>query len=104
MDAITISVEIGEDRHLVIDLPPDVPVGTAEVTIRPQETSTSNRVVNSAREVARNKLLSAGYLVTTIHAPEGAVALTNEELEKLGQLAPGSRSSEDLLNEERGTY
>jgi hypothetical protein len=48
--------------------------------------------------------LAAGFLVTDIHAPPGAVELSNEELEQLGQLAPGARSSEELVDEDRGTY
>ena len=104
MDVITLSVEIPEDRHLILDLPASTPVGTAQITIQPQVLTVESPVSNPAREAARTKLLAAGKLVTTIHAPRGAVALSNEELAKLGQLPPGAQTSEDLINEDRGEY
>jgi hypothetical protein len=103
MDPITLSVEIPPDRHLVLDLPADTPVGRAAVIIKPQS-ALPEVPINPAREAARSKLLAAGSLVTDIHAPVGAVALSNEELEQIGQLASGARSSEELLDEERGKY
>ncbi len=103
MDAITLSVEIGEDRRLVIDLPSDTPLGSAELTIKPLHTVESDST-NAAREAARAKLMAAGILNTSHRAPEGAVALSNEELARLGQLTPGARSSEELIDEERGRY
>ena len=103
MDAITLSVEIREDRRLVIDLPSDMPTGTAELTIKSLHTVETGSP-NEAREAARAKLMAAGILNTSHRAPEGAVALSNEELAKLGQLTPGARSSEELIDEERGTY
>jgi hypothetical protein len=103
MDAITLSVEIPEDRRLVIELPQDTPTGTAEIVIKPQGIS-DNESVSTAREIARAKLLAGGALNTSHRAAEGAVALSNEELERLGQLAPGARSSEDILDEERGVH
>src|SRR5260221_4684002 len=103
MDAITLSVEIREDRRLVIDLPADIPLGTAELIIKPHGTSGTDKA-NAAREAARAKLLAAGILNTSHRAPEGAVTLSNEELARIGQLTPGDRSSEELIDEERGQY
>ncbi len=55
------------------------------------------------RDEARRRLLAAGAL--SIHrAPEGTVMLSEDELIQLGQLAPGSRTSEALVDEERGQY
>ncbi len=104
MESITLSVEIPPNRRLTIELPADIPTGQADVIIRPHSEVDSSTSVNSAREAARAKLLAAGSLVTDIHAPAGAIALSNEELEKLGQLAPGAHSSEVLLDDERGSY
>ncbi len=106
VDAIALSVEIPEDRHLVIDLPMDVPAGAAKIIIQPQEVEvvTDGKPVNTAREIARAKLLAAGALVTDYHAPPDTVPLSNEELEQLGQMPPGARSSESIIDEERGLY
>jgi hypothetical protein len=104
MDAIRIPVVVGEDRRLVIDLPAEVPVGPVELVIRPLEQQNSGSPANPAREAARAKLLAAGFLVTNIRAPEGTVPLSNEELERLGRLLAGARPSEELIDEDRGTY
>ena|SRR5258707_9773821 len=103
MDAIRLSVEIREDRRLVIDLPSDVPLGIAELIIKPQGTGETD-AINAAREAVRKKLIAAGILNTSHRAPDGAVALSNDELARFGQLTPGARSSEDLIDEERGLY
>ena len=103
MDAIMLSVEIGEDRRLIIDLPADTPVGQADLIIKPHgETVAQSN--NPAREAIRAKLLAAGKLVTDIHAPEGTVLLTLAERQRIGQLTPGARSSEQLIDEDRGLY
>jgi hypothetical protein len=103
MDAIVISVTLGEDRRLVVDLPPDTPIGPAEVIIRPLATLPIEGS-NPAREAARAKLLAAGRLVTDIHAPKGIVPLSPEELLQIGTLPPGAPSLDDLINEDRGDY
>jgi hypothetical protein len=99
MDAIKLLVEINKDRRLIIDLPEDMPTGLAQVTITPQNASMN--VNNPARENARAKLLAAGFLVTTIRAPEGTLSLTPEERFVLGTLPPGTPSIDDLVNEDR---
>ena len=105
MDVITLSVEIPKDRHLVLDLPSDVPIGKADITIHPHEqASPSAQVVNSAHEAARAKLLAAGILSTAHVAPKDAVRLSDEALQRLGTLPAGSPSLDDLINEDRGTY
>ncbi len=102
MDAITLLVEIKEDRHLVIDLPPETPVGTADLTIQPHAASATVPTTNSAREAARAMLLAAGALNTSIHAPEGTVELPPQELLRIGTLPSGSPSFSELLDEDRG--
>ncbi|MCC7451712.1 MAG: hypothetical protein IT324_30165 [Anaerolineae bacterium] len=99
MDAITLSVMVGEDRRIVIDLPPDTPVGPVDVVITPRETPA---VSNPAREAARAKLLAAGRLVTNIRAPEGTVPLSPEELLRIGQRPPGTKSLDEMIDEDRG--
>src|SRR5437879_893346 len=103
MDAITFSVEVGEDRRLVIELPADVPIGPADVIVKPR-TKESVEPENPARDAARAKLLAAGRLVVNFGIPEDIEPISEEELEELGHLAPGARSSEELVDEDRGTY
>lgn len=86
MNTITIAAVINEDRHLVIDLPPETPP------------------VNAAREAARAKFIAAGALSTTYTAPEGVEPLTVEERTRIGQLPPNARPSEELIDEDRGEY
>ena len=104
MDAITLSVEIKEDHRLVIELPEDTPIGTAQVTIYPQGTLPSAPIFNPAREAARAKLLAAGALSTGHRAPEGTTELTPEERERIWSQFAGERSLDDLINEDRGAY
>jgi hypothetical protein len=103
MDSITISVMVDEGRRLVIDLPPDVPVGPADVTIKPLGSQTTD-IENPAREAVRAKLLAAGRLALDHGIPDDIEPVSEEELEELGRLAPGARSSEELIDEDRGTY
>ena len=107
MDAIILSVEIKEDRHLVIDLPADIPTGTAEITIQHVERAnpeTQTEPINPARERARARLQAAGILSTAHVAPKDAVRVSDAELQQFGTLAPGSPTLDDLINEDRGSY
>jgi hypothetical protein len=103
MKPITLSAVVGEDRRLIIDLPPDTPIGPVELVVRPAAV-TPPQNANLTREEARAILLAAGFLVTTIHAPEGTVPLTPEQILEIGKLSPGSRPSEELVDEDRGLY
>ncbi len=102
-EIIVLSAVVGEDRKLVIELPPDAPTGPVELTVRlikPEYRPPHN----PAREAARAKLLAAGALVTHIEVPEDAVPLTLEERIHIGTLPPGARSSDELIDEDRGEY
>ena len=101
MDAIILSLEIGEDHRLVIDLPPDVPSGPVQVTITPQPAANGG-VVNPAREAARAKLLAAGLLKSTYVVPPDFVRPPDEQLQKLVKLPPGSPSIDEIIDEDRG--
>jgi hypothetical protein len=100
---IRIQTTIGEDRRLVIDLPPDTPTGPAELVIHPALSAQPEKKLLT-REEARAKLLAAGKLATWIHAPEGTVPLTPEERMRIGKLPPDARPSEELIDEDRGEY
>jgi hypothetical protein len=103
MDAITVSTVVGEDRRLIIDLPADTPIGPVDVVIKPRVLSEA-AVINPAREAARAKLLAAGKLVVDLGIPPGSQPLPDEKLKRLAQLLSGSRSVDDLIDTDRGTY
>jgi hypothetical protein len=103
MDSIILSVEIEENRRLVIDLPPNTPVGQAELIIKPHGEQ-SAQPSNPAREAARAKLLAVGALSTTHRAPEGTTELTLEESQRIWSQFSGGPSLDDLINEDRGEY
>jgi hypothetical protein len=103
MEAVTIPVVVGPDRRLVLDLPPSTPIGPANVVILPRMNGADERAT-SARDAARAKLLAAGFLAMDLRAPEGTAPLSDEDLTRLGQLPAGARPSEDLIDEDRGTY
>ena len=67
-------------------------------------TSGADERATSARDTAPAKLLAAGFLATDIRAPEGTAPLSDEDLAHLGQLLTDARSSEDLIDEDTGTY
>jgi hypothetical protein len=103
MEAVTIPVVVGPDRRLVLDLPPSTPIGPANVVILPRTNGADERAT-SVRDTARAKLLAAGFLATDIRAPDGTARLSDEDLAHLGQLPAGARPSEDLIDEDRGSY
>ncbi len=103
MEAVRIPVVVGVDRRLVIDLPATTPIGPADVVIVPRSSDQSQKTETARAEVGA-KLLAAGFLSTSLHAPAGATSLSDEELARVGRLAPGARPSEVLIDEDRGAY
>ena len=99
MDTIILSAYVGEDRRLVIDLPPETPVGKVELVIR-STTPDQQMTLEEARAIFRQ----AGIKPLKIDLPADFVPLSPEALLKVGTLAPGAKSSLDLINEDRGTY
>ncbi len=100
---IRIHTTIGEDRRLIIDLPPDTPTGPAELVIHPAE-APQRETKTLTREEARAKFLAAGFLTSGIPVPEDTVLLSPDDLLRAGRLTPGARPSEELINEDRGEY
>jgi hypothetical protein len=105
MNTITIPVVVGEDRRLVIDLPADIPTGPAEleVIVHSHEDKVT-KTKNSAREEARAKLQAAGRLSIELNVSDDVEPLSEEELERLGRLPPGSPTAQEIIDEERGDY
>lgn len=65
MAAITLSVEIKEDRHLEIDLPPETPLDVADLTIQPHVAPASGPTTNPAREVVIRLILGSIRLIAS---------------------------------------
>lgn len=103
MDTIILSARIGADRRLVVELPPDAPVGEVEVTIR-SLTPALEISESLTREQARERLQSAGILSTIHRAPSDAKPLTLEERRQIGQMPSDAQPSEALIDEDRGGY
>jgi len=99
MDSITVTGLIDHNRHLVVTLPEDIPVGPVELVIRPLD-ETSDGV--SSRQQAQALLRAAGLLNETRSAPPDARPLTPDEAERLGRQLAGSRRSDELIDEDRG--
>jgi hypothetical protein len=98
MPDFVFNVTVGENRKLVIELPPNAPIGDVQVVVRqappyPESTLT--------RDEARQRLLDAGFLVTSIKAPEDALLPV---LEEPLVLPSGAISSEQIIDEDRGKY
>lgn len=102
MDAIKLSVVIGQDRRLVVQLPDDTPLGPAEIVIKPSESAAES--ANPAREAAKAKLLAMGKLSIDASIPSDLEVPTNDELARIGHLLAGGRSTLDIINEDRGEY
>lgn len=109
MSAITLSVEIPKDRHLVLDLPANIPIGIAQIIIQPVTVSTSLEtpdvlISNPARESIRARMLAAGILSTAHHNLAVTKELAPEERERIWKLFSQGRPSKELINEDRGAY
>jgi len=95
MVAVKLSVYVGEDRKVTIQVPDEIPVGPAELTIRPTQTGALS---------ARDVLTAAGVLATDLGIPDDTEYVSDEELEELGTMPPGARPSEELIDEGRSRY
>ncbi|MHB8624860.1 MAG: hypothetical protein ACYDBJ_00520 [Aggregatilineales bacterium] len=106
VDAITLVYEVKDDRRLVIDVPAELPIGTMQVTLTPLETveNVAASVINPAREAARAKLLAAGLFSTAYETIDVAPPLSEAEQERLKSLFSQGRTSDELIDEERGSY
>jgi hypothetical protein len=102
MDAITLTGVVDKNRQLLVTLPEDIPAGPVELVIRPLSDAAA-ATGQPTRELAQAMLRSAGLLNDTPSAPPDARPLTPEEAERLGRQLAGSRRSDELIDEDRGT-
>ena len=101
MVAIRLSAMVGKDRRLVLDLPEEVPVGEIQLLITAGET-----ISVSDRDELRVRLQAAGLLVKPqdMGIPDDLEYVSDDELDELVELPPGTPSALDLINEDRGPY
>jgi hypothetical protein len=108
MSLIKLSVWVGEDKKLTIDLPAEIPVGPVDVVVIPYETIPPTYASKypddwvEKREQFRQKLLEAGRLSTAHTASPDTVPLSPGELLRIGTLPPGARPTDELIDEDRG--
>ncbi len=103
MTSITLTTTITEDRHLEIDLPPDVPLGPIQLVITPLPVQPTEKT-NPTRDEIRARLKAAGLLGEAQYAPVDAVPLSDEERDELGRLFAGPQLISDLIDEDRGPH
>jgi hypothetical protein len=104
---IVINAVVGEDHRLIIDLPPNGPIGNVLVMVASTEVAapvqeSPDVVVNPERERLRAILLAAGKLGTAHMPPPDTIFPTEEEIRQAGIMPPGTPSSEETLRELRG--
>jgi hypothetical protein len=102
METITIEAEIGEDRQLIYQLPPEIPVGRVRLTIQPIENDTSTDQQPLTRDEVRRRLQAAGKLLQSRVAPEGIERSSQAEDRRLADLFGAGPSVETLLDLDRG--
>lgn len=113
MDAIKMSVHIGEDKKLIVDLPSDIPTGTVDILILPIEKSSINvtKKVSSKklltwakqREQMRKKLIRVQPKSQPYPIPKGYFPLSDEERMRLAILPSGIQPTDVIIDEDRGT-
>lgn len=100
MVELTFTVNVDEDRRLVIDLPDEMPIGKVEVTVRPME-QPDEASEPLTRERARAILKAAGMLSELTFPEARTEPLPEEEAQRLAQLFSGERPSHELIDEDR---
>jgi hypothetical protein len=71
---------------------------------KPIEKPRRRTLPKDERQIVERKLRAAGLLVTDLEIPADLEPVSDEEIAVLGVLPPGARSSEEILDEERGPY
>jgi len=92
------------DRQFVVSVPENIPIGGKVTLTLVWVTDSSRNEQPLTRETARAKLLAVGHLSTSWHEPDGFEPMTDAELQEIGRRDHGSRTAQDYIDEERGTY
>lgn len=100
MQAITLKAYVGEDRRLVIELPPEVPSGDVTVTI---SVAVTEEDAPLTRQEVRRRLRAGGLLAESDYWDEFDDLEYEEDpnIQFPIPLPPGSPPSEVLISEDR---
>lgn len=98
MVTIHLTGKVTEDRRLIVDLPDSIPTGEVQLTLEIRELPS---LANEATARARAKLADANALSATWKAPVGTIPPTEDELNELGTLPPGSPTIAALVDADR---
>ncbi len=102
---IRLTGTITADHQLVLDVPPEIPVGTSEVEVMiPLREALSSVEVNekhSAHEIIRSQLREAGFLAESDVSIEGD-EISDEMLWEWGDQLPPGPSVQELIDDNRG--
>ncbi|MBI5667062.1 MAG: hypothetical protein HZC41_03570 [Chloroflexi bacterium] len=98
MQPYVTTVIVDEKRRIMLDLPDDMPTGPIEITARPLAAS-EPPPEPLTREWVREKLKAAGLLDDK--AEPDAMAISDQEMARLGQVFADVRSISELIDEDR---
>lgn len=102
MRVITIEAEVGQDRRLILELPPDTPIGRVKLVIQSLGEAPMLERQSLTREEARHRLHAAGKLLKMPVAPQGTTRSNDEEDHRLSNLFGAGPSVEGLIDVDRG--
>lgn len=95
MITIRLKGKLTEDRHLIVDIPDEVPSGEIQLVLELPEASPA---ANEATLRARAKLAAAGALSTVWKAPRDMMPPEEDEII---ELSPGSLSIDEIISQDR---
>lgn len=97
---ITITTVVDEKRRIMIDLPDDVPLGKINLTIQANMLNDMLDTDDVSHKGIQAKLIAAGLVSPSESSPD-AIAVSNEELERLGHVFADDRPLSELIDKER---
>jgi hypothetical protein len=99
---------VNETRTLTVELPDDIPLGLAEVSISVRPVREAEKYPGSEppseRETVRAKLRAGNFLVEPEAASTETPVIEDADLPALGRLPPHARPTEELIDEDRGKF
>src|SRR5262249_7429746 len=102
MDVIIIDAEVGQDRRLIYELPPEVPVGPVKLVIQPVKAPLVQTGDALTRDEARRRWQAAGKMLKERFVPEGVVRSDEAEDRRLSALFGQGPSLQELIDQDRG--
>lgn len=107
MTAIKVLKVVNQDRTVLVELPDDTPLGLAEISISVKPVDQDLQATAEAlseRETIRAKLRAAHFLVEIQEPSDEVPVIEDADLPELGRLPPDARPTEELIDEDRGSF